>query len=147
MNLKNLMVDTKSAWIEYPGLEGFEVELVNLGREKLMALRKSCMITKFNKGRQATEELDEKKFIRKFTDATIIDWKGLKLKYLEEFVIVDLTGQDPESELEYSAENAHLLISNSGDFDTWLNDAVFDLSNFRTGRDRPTVESVGEVAE
>lgn len=48
MNLKNLMVDTKSAWVAYPGFEGFEVEVVNLGREKLIALRKSCIETRFD---------------------------------------------------------------------------------------------------
>lgn len=148
MNLKNLMVDTKSAWIEYPGLEGFEVELVNLGRERLIELRKDCVTTKFDrKTKQPYDYLDEKKFIRKFTDATIRGWKGLKLKYLEEFMIVDLTGQNVDSELPYDAEAAHLLVSNSSDFDTWLNDAVFDLDNFRTKSTGRVVEPAGEVAE
>lgn len=133
MNLKNLMVDTKTAWIEYPGVEGFEVELTNLSRDKLIALRKSCLVTKFDrKTKVQYEELDDKKFVRKFTDATIKNWKGLKLKYLEDMLLVDITGEDPESTLPYSQEDAYTLVSNSGEFDTWLNDAVFDLDNFRS---------------
>lgn len=96
MNLKNLMVDTKSAWVDFPGMEGFEIELVNLGRDRLVSLRKECTYTKVDrKTRVPYETLDEKKFVRAFTDATITNWKGLKLKYLEELMLVDLTGQDP----------------------------------------------------
>lgn len=148
MNLKNLMVDTKSAWVDFPGMEGFEIELVNLGRDRLVSLRKECMYTKVDrKTRVPYETLDEKKFIRSFTDATITNWKGLKLKYLEDLMLVDLTGQDPESTLEYDQENAHLLVSNSSEFDTWLNEEVFNLDNFRTEPAGRSVGKVGEVAE
>ena len=34
MDLKKLMVDTKSAWIDFPGLTGFSVEVVNLSRKE-----------------------------------------------------------------------------------------------------------------
>ena len=30
MKLEQLMVDTKSAWVEYPGSPGFEVQVNNL---------------------------------------------------------------------------------------------------------------------
>jgi len=148
MNLKNLMVDMKSTWISYPGLDGFEVNVAHLGREKVMNIRKSCMESKFDrKTRQPYEELNDKKFIRKFTDATVLDWRGLKLPYLEQLMLVDISSEDPEKELPYSQENAELLVSNSTDFDQWLNEAVHDLENFRTERDGSTVEQAGEVAE
>jgi hypothetical protein len=146
MNLKALMVDTKSAWVNYNGLDGFEVEVVNLGREKLIALRKSCIETKFDrKTKTPVEELNEKKFIAAFTGETIKNWKGLKLKYLEELMLVDISGQDPEKELDYNAENAELLVSNSADFDTWLNAVVFDLDNFRGNGDKGVVDTTGEI--
>ncbi len=134
--LKNLMVDTKEAWVEYPGLRGFEVQVVNLSRQQLINLRKGCMITKFDrKTRQPLETLDEEKFVAEFTRATIRGWKGLKTKYLEELLLVNVDGQDPEAEIEYSAEDAEALVSNSGDFDQWLNETVFDLQNFRSRAD------------
>lgn len=100
MNLSDLMVDTKSAWVEYPGYEGFEVEVVNLSRPELTALRKRCLITKYDKNtRKPVEELNEEKFISEFTKATIKNWKGFKYKFLQDFVLVDISKVDPEKEL------------------------------------------------
>lgn len=148
MNLSELLVDTKSAWVEYPAYEGFEVELVNLSRPELTSLRKRCITTKFDKNtRKPFEELNEEKFVAEFTKATIKNWKGFKLKFLEDFAIVDLSKVDPESELPYSEENARLLITRSAEFDTWVNDTVFDLDNFRTGAKGSSVEKAGKVAE
>jgi hypothetical protein len=132
MNLSELMVDTKSAWVEYPAYSGFEIELVNLSRPELTSLRKRCVTTKFDKKtRQPVEELNEDKFIAEFTKATIKNWKGFKIKYLEDFMLVDLSNVDVEKELPYSQDNAELLIKNSTEFDTWVNETVFDLANFR----------------
>lgn len=139
--LKKLMVDTKSAWVEYPGLRDFTIEIVNLSRPELVKLRKSCLITKFDKKtRQPVESLDEDKFIRDFSRAVIKDWKGFKVKYLEELVLVDLEGQDMEADIPYSQDEAEELIKNSGDFDTWVNEAVFDLDNFRSAGKEGAVE-------
>lgn len=132
MNLKELMVDTKAVWIDFPGCEGFEVQVVNLSRKEMIALRKRCLVTKLDrKTRQMSEELNEDKFVEEFSRSTITGWKGLKLKYLKELILVDLKGQDEEAELEYSEENAQLLVSSSSEFDSWLNEVVFDLNNFR----------------
>ena len=127
------MVDTKEAWVSYPGSEKFEVLVANLARDKLIALRKKCIETRFDrKTRQPIEELNEKKFITEFSGATIKNWRGLTLKQLETMILINTGEADPESELEYSPENAELLVSNSAEFDTWLNETVFDLDNFRT---------------
>lgn len=148
MNLSELMVDTKSAWVEHPAYEGLEIELVNLSRPELTALRKRCVTTKFDKNtRKPLEELNEEKFIAEFTKATIKNWKGFKYKYLEELMLVDLSAVDPEKNLEYSQENAKTLVTNSGEFDTWVNDTVFDLDNFRTKSEKPVVAKTGKVAE
>jgi hypothetical protein len=140
MKLQDLMVDTKAAWIEFPGCPGFEVKVANLARKELVALRKRCVHTKFDrKTRQPEEVLDEEKFVSEFSRATIKGWKGFKLKYLEDLILVDLKGQDANSELEYSEDQAEILISNSSEFDTWINEVVFDLANFRRGADRTAV--------
>ena len=148
MQLSDLMVDTKSAWVEYPAFSGFEIELVNLSRPELTALRKRCVVTKFDKAtRKPVEELNEDKFIEEFTKATIKNWKGFKLKFLESFMLVDLSKVDAEAELPYSQDNAKLLITNSAEFDTWVNETVFDLDNFRSAGKGKTVEAAGKVAE
>jgi hypothetical protein len=134
MELKKLMVDTKAVWVEFPGLDGFSVEVVNLSRKELTGIRKKSTTTKFDrKTRQAVEELDDEKFVQEFTNAVIKNWKGLKLSYLEDLLLVDISQEDPNKTLPYSTDNAQHLVSNSQEFDTWLNEVIFDLDNFRTG--------------
>jgi hypothetical protein len=147
MKLEELMVDTKSAWVEFPGCEGFEVEVANLSRKELVALRKRCIKTKYNRrDHQAEEELDEEKFVAEFTKATVKNWKGLKLKYLEDLILVDLADNDPETFLEFTLEDAEMLVQNSTEFDSWVNEVVFDLANFRGGAKRKVVEKTRNVA-
>ena len=133
MELKSLLVDSKTTWVEFPGLDGFEVELANLSRKELGNLRKRCTTNKFNRKTRMFEDiLDEAKFVKEFTSATVKNWKGLKLGYLEDLVLVDLANQDKEAELPFSDTNAEHLVENSSEFDNWLNDVVFDLDNFRS---------------
>ena len=133
MDLKSLLVDSKTTWAEFPGLDGFEVELANLSRKELTNLRKKCTINKFNrKIRQFEDELDDEKFVKEFAKATVQNWKGLKLEYLEDLLLVDLKDQDPTKEMEFSVDNALVLVENSTEFDNWLNEVVFDLENFRS---------------
>ena len=147
MELKSLLVDSKTAWVEFPGMEGFEVELANLSRKELVNLRKRCTTNKFDrKLRVFNEELDEQKFIVEFTNAVIKNWKGLKLKYLEEILLVDLKGQDLETEMEYTEENAKVLVENSQEFDNWLNEVVFDLDNFRNKEQKVNPRKADSVA-
>ena len=146
MELKSLLVDSKTTWVEFPGLDGFEVELANLSRKELVALRKKCTQNKFNRKTRAFEEtLDDEKFVIEFTQSTVKGWKGLKLGYLEDLVLVDLKNQDVEKELEFSEANAQSLVENSTEFDNWLNEVVFDLENFRTnfkGKDKKETKDI-----
>jgi len=133
MELKKLMVDTKSIWIDFPGLENFQIEVSNLSRKELTGLRKRCTSNKFDrKSRQIVENLDEDKFVKEFAKATIQNWKGLTIAHLETLLLIDTDNQDPAAEVEYSEENGEILVTNSTEFDTWLNEVVFDLENFRS---------------
>lgn len=147
MDLKSLLVDSKTTWVEFPGLEGFEVELANLSRKELVNLRKRCTTNKFNrKTRQFEDELNDDKFVKEFTKATVKNWKGLQLGYLEDLILVDLKGQDPKEEMEYSEENAQVLVENSSEFDNWLNEVVFDLENFRSKEQGKTAPKTPPVS-
>ena len=148
MDLKKLMVDTKAVWVDFPGLQGFEVEVANLSRKELTGLRKKCTTTKFDrKSRQAVETLDEDKFITEFSKSVIKNWKGLTLEHLETLLLVDIEGQDPSKELEFTPDNAETLVSSSTEFDTWLNEVVFDLDNFRTGSKGSAIPKTGKVLQ
>jgi|TARA_B110000444_G_C18699669_1_gene528331 hypothetical protein len=146
MELKSLLVDSKTTWVEFPGLNGFEVELANLSRKELTNLRKKCTINKFNrKTRQFEDELNDEKFVIEFTRSTVKNWKGLKLEFLQDLLLVDLKGQDASEEMEFSEENAQTLVENSTEFDNWLNEVVFDLENFRSHEQGKTVQKVKDI--
>ena len=148
MKLTDLMVDTKSAWLDFPGCPGFQVEVCNLSRKELVNVRKRCVAQKFDrKTRQMIEELDEDKFIKEFTKATIKNWRGFQLQYLEDLLLVDISGHDPKATVDYSGEQAEVLVQNSTEFDNWVNEVVFDLANFRRGADGGDVGEAGELAE
>ena len=147
MELKSLLVDTKTTWVEFPGLDGFEVELANLSRKELVALRKRCTSSKFNRKTRGFEEsLDDEKFVKEFTESTVKGWKGLKLSYLEDLVLVNLSGQDTETLLPFTQENAQQLVENSTEFDNWLNEVVFDLENFRSEEQRKTIQKTDPIS-
>ena len=140
-------MDSKTTWVEFPGLDGFEVELANLSRKELVNLRKRCTQNKFNRKTRAFEEsLDDTKFVKEFTASTVKGWKGLKLGYLEDLLLVDLNGQDIETQLDFTMDNAMQLVENSSEFDNWLNEVVFDLENFRSKKQEENKEETGDIS-
>jgi hypothetical protein len=133
MSLKNLVLTTKVAEVDFPGLEGFKLKIAAMSREASRKLKESSEISKIDaKMRMPVKELDEVKFIDGFAQAAIKGWTGLKYKYLPELMLVDLASiENLESEVEYNQENAVMLLSHSAIFDAWINDQVFSLDNFR----------------
>ena len=148
MDLKQLVVDSKAMWIDFSGLEGFSVEVINLSRKELTGMRKKCTTTKFNrKSRAAEEVLDEEKFVVEFARNSVKGWKGLTLAHLETLILVDTDGADLSTEVEYSEENAEILVSSSTEFDTWLNEVVFDLDNFRSKPTGKMLKKTGDTVQ
>ncbi len=129
LSLKSLLVPSKTVEVEYPGFEGFKVNVAFLSRETLIAIRKKATKQTW-KNRQQAEELDDKLFLKLYVDASIKGWTGLKLDYLQQLAPVDLEGQDMESELVYSPEEALSLMQASSNFDQFISETVGDLSNF-----------------
>ena len=131
ISLASLLTPSKTVSVDYPGMSGFSVELTYLAREELVKLRNRCVSQKFNrKTRGFEEELDDEKFLIEYCKAVIKGWNGLKYKYLERMLLVNLDGVDPEDELVYTQEDAEILMKNAGDFDTWITETVGDLENF-----------------
>jgi hypothetical protein len=135
ISLKTLLVPSKTVEVDYPGLIGFKVKVSFLSRETLVSIRKKATKTSF-KNRQPVEELNDELFLQLYVKESIQGWDGLKLSYLEQLAPVDLTGQDPDAELEYSEENALFLMKNSSNFDAFVSETVTDLGNFQTSSDK-----------
>ena len=137
ISLKTLMKPSMTVSIDFPGMLGFSVELCYLAREELLALRKKCLNKKFNRStHQAEEVIDDDKFLTEYCKAVIKGWSGLKLSYLEELLLVDTDGMDPDAELPYSQEEAEILMKNSGSFDTWVTETLGDLENFTKNKSK-----------
>jgi hypothetical protein len=131
VSLKSLLTPSKTVGVDFPGAEGFTVKLTYLAREELLKLRNKSVSQKFNKKTRAYEEqLDNDKFLTEYCKAIIKGWSGLKYKYLEELLLVDISEVDPEDFLVWNNENAELLMKNSSDFDEWVSETVGDLENF-----------------
>lgn len=133
VSLKTLLVASKAVTVEYPGLPGFKVDACFLSRETLQNIRKKATKTTF-KNRQAVEELNDDLFLQLYVQAAIKGWTGFKLSYLEQLAPVDLTGEDPDSELEFSEENALFLMKSSANFDAFISETVTDLGNFQASK-------------
>ena len=131
VSLASLMTSSKTVEIGYPGRTGMKVKLCYLAREELVKLRKRCLSTKWDKkSRQPIEEMDDEKFIVEYCKAVIKGWSGLKYRYLEELLLVDISDLNPDDCLPYTSANAELLMKNANDFDTWVTETVGDLENF-----------------
>ena len=117
--------------VEFPGLDGFKVNVAYLTRSELQKLRKKATTTKFNRRTHTPEEeVDAEIFQDLYVKAVIKGWSGLKLKYLPKLVPVNLEGVDVEEELEYTHENAMDLMKNSPTFDNFISSTLDDLENF-----------------
>jgi len=131
ISLASLMLPSKTVEMDYPGYPDLSVSLCFLSREENIKLRKVCLTNKYNKKSHVLEEeLDEEKFLRQYASAVVKGWKGLKYKYLEEFLLVDVSNLDPDDELPYTTANAEMLMKNAQNFDSWVVEAASELENF-----------------
>lgn len=116
-------------------MPGFVVSVCFLSRETLQTIRKKSTKTTF-KNRQPQEELNDELFLELYVKASIKGWKGLTLKYLEQLAPVDVSSEDPDTELEYTEENALYLMQASANFDAFISEQVTDLGNFSKNKQK-----------
>jgi hypothetical protein len=129
--IKNAIAKETSTWVEFPDIEGFEVNLRFLTREDLVKIRGQSLQYKFNKRtRQREEEVDSDKFLEAYAEKAVADWKGLKCKHLPLLLPVDISSMDPEENIEYSIAEALELLKNSTIFDQFVTDTMNDFEQF-----------------
>ena len=129
--IKNLVAKETTSWVEFPDIEGFEIELVYLNREDLMKIRNRSLTFKFNKRtRQREEEIDNDKFLEAYSEKAIKGWKVLKAKHLPDLLPVDISNMDSEELIEYNEDEALELLKNSTVFDQFVTDCMNDYDQF-----------------
>ena len=71
MLLKDIIVNTKTVEVDFPGLDGFKVSIAAISREVSRKLKEESETTKIDPAlRMSVTELDEDKFLEKF--ATLV---------------------------------------------------------------------------
>ena len=129
--IKNLIAKETTSWVEFPEIDGFEIELVYLNREDLMKIRNRSLTFKFNKRtRQREEEVDNDRFLEAYAEKAIAGWKGLKAKHLPVLLPVDISAMDANDEIDYSIDDAIELLKNSTIFDQFITDCMNDFEQF-----------------
>jgi hypothetical protein len=129
--IKNLVAKETTTWVEFPDIDGFEVNLRYLTREDLMKIRNASLSYKFNKRtRQREEEVDNDKFLEHYAEKAIVGWKGLKAKHLPVLLPVDISSMDANENIDYSEEEAVELLKSSTVFDQFVTDAMNDFEQF-----------------
>lgn len=129
LSLKSLLVPSKSVEVEFPGFDGFKLNLNFLSRETLMSIRKKSTKTTY-KNRQPVDDLDDKLFLKLYVNSAIKGWSGFKYKYLNELAPSEIDPKDFDKEVPYSEENALALMEASANFDQFISETVSDLSAF-----------------
>lgn len=133
MDLNNVLLPEKTVSFEFPGCDGFSVDLAYLSKEEHRKILESCRKNVIDKKtRQVRSELDNDLFLEKYVEAIIKDWSGFKGKYLKELVLVDDNAVDDDEEVNYTVDNAVILMKNSNVFDDWVAEQISDLGKFST---------------
>ena len=131
MELKNMLLPEKTVTFDFPGCDGFTVDLSFLSKESNQAIYKKCQKTQIDpKTRQPFEKFDDEMFLELYVKAIIKNWNGFKYKFLKELVLVEVPEDQLEDELEYSESNALQLMQASTIFDGWISEVISDLGNF-----------------
>ena len=129
--IKNLVAKETTSWVEFPDIDGFEIQLAYLNRDDLMKIRNRSLTFKFNKRtRQREEEVDNDKFLEAYAEKAIKDWRGLKAKHLPILFPADISSMDPDENIEYDEEDALELLKNSTIFDQFITDCMNDFEQF-----------------
>ena len=129
--IASLVAKETSAWVEYPDIDGFQINLVFLNRDDLVKVRNRSLTYKWNKRtRQREEELDNDKFLEAYAQKAIKGWKGLKVKHLPVLMPVDISEMNGNDDIVYSEEEALDLLKNSAIFDQFITDSMNDFEQF-----------------
>lgn len=129
--IRNLVAKETTTWVDFPDIDGFQVNLRYLTREDLMKIRNQSLTYKFNKRtRQREEEIDNDKFLDHYAEKAIVGWKGLKVKHLPVLLPVDISSMDANENIDYSEEEALELLRSSTVFDQFVTDAMNDFEQF-----------------
>lgn len=133
INLKELVIDTRTVEVAYPGMPHFKVALNYMSRATSKRVMEESRKDEWVNGTLIKVQ-DDEQFLKAFIREAFKGWTGLTLADVEKLMLVELGDADLSTPVEFSEDNAYQLMSNSSAFDSWVNSVVFHLDSFRSGK-------------
>ncbi|CCI88560.1 hypothetical protein BN79_151 [Yersinia phage phiR2-01] len=130
INLKDITLETRTIEVTYPGMPHVKLKLNYMSRAASKRVMSMGNRDEWVNGTMMKVR-DEDKFLEAFVDAAISGWTGLTIADVEKLMLIE-TEADPATEVPFSRDNAIMLMQNSAAFDSWINETVFQLDNFRS---------------
>lgn len=131
MLLKNKVRTEQIKAFEWALFPGVEFQLAFQSRKKSSENIKNGYVTIVEDGK-TRQEFDAEKFSKHYVASTVMGWKGLKLKHLHDWMLME-EGYDPEEEVTFCPENALFLYENWKPFEDWITTVVHSVERFREG--------------
>lgn len=130
--LSNLKVNTtKLISVPYPKFPTFIVKLNYISREELQGIRKQASVIKYNPvTRQREDTVESDVFLEEYVRKAVKDWSGLTMEIVAKLVPIDTKGQDLNSVVPFTEDDALWLVKNSPDFDAWFSDMMNQVDVF-----------------
>lgn len=115
-----------SVWVEFPGVEGFEIEVVFVGRDELAKIYEACTKKKYSPKTHKFEDIvDSDKLRKMWSEAAIKNWRGLTLGKVTKLIPIELRPEeDANANVECVELNKVALLKHSADFDNFILDVA-----------------------
>lgn len=133
LDLARLAMSTKKVEFDFPGMEGFKVQLSYQSRSAFEKMREESKISKIDEESGLPyQEIDAKLYVRNYVKKVVIGWSGFKMKHLAKLILLDESQiEDMEEAVEFDLDVAEYLMNNSERFDNWVTQTIRKLDNFR----------------
>ena len=137
INLKDIALDTKQITVAYPGLPHFKLKVNYVSRKLSKKILEAAQENQFVNGIAVKVQNDDK-FAEEFVKVAIAGWEGLTVADVEKLMLIEVPEDRLDDKVEFSIDNAMMLVRNSSAFETWMNSTVFHLDTFRDSKSEPT---------
>lgn len=130
MNLATI-ASTKKLTAKVEFQDGIIVELLYVPKARLQQLAKECTTHRWNPEAGARlPEMDAKKLGSRFAGEVVLGWEGLTVRNASKLVQLETTGVNLDEAVPFEPDNLKHLVTNSQDFDIFLQRTAMDLSVF-----------------
>lgn len=120
---------SRTVWAEFK--PGFQVEIKYSPRGKLQKLYEQATAREWDSKGFAKSSIDAKKLYELMAKEVVVGWRGLTPEVLRSLVDMD---SYPDTDVEYSVDDAVELLSKVYDFDTWVQRITADMEIFEAAR-------------